>query len=82
MKDETRQEISAAYAKDYTDWVVRTGGYARDMTLRDQFAGFAMPMLSTEFYRNGQQLDSGTVAELVSKVAYKFADEMLKERAK
>ena len=69
-------------AKDYTEWMVKTGGYARDMTMRDHFAGFAMPMLATEFYRNGQQLDGVTVAELVSKVAYEFADEMLKERNK
>ena len=29
-------------AKDYTDWMVKTGGYARDMTLRDHLAGLAM----------------------------------------
>lgn len=81
MKDQPIA-MEGAYAKQYTDWLVKTGGYARDMTLRDQFAGFAMPMLATEFYRNGQQLDGGTVAELVSKVAYEFADAMLKERNK
>jgi hypothetical protein len=63
-------------------WMQQTGGYAKDMTLRDHFAGLAMPMLATEFYAKGRQLESGTVAELISKVAYVFADEMLKERNK
>ena len=63
-------------------WVEKTGGYAKDMTLRDHFAGLAMPMLADEFYRNGRQLEIGTVAELVSRVAYVFADTMLEERTK
>ena len=29
-------------AKDYTDWHIKTGGFARDMTLRDEFAGVAL----------------------------------------
>jgi hypothetical protein len=69
-------------AKDYTDWMVKTGGFARDMTLRDHFAAEAMPMLATEFYSKNEQLKGGTVPELISKVAYEFADAMLKERAK
>jgi len=32
-------------AKDYTDWLVKTGGFARDKTLRDEFAGLAMQIL-------------------------------------
>ena len=79
MKDEIAGTI---YAKEYTDWMVKTGGFARDMTLRDHFAGLAMPMLAAEFYSLKQKIEDGTADELISKVAYKFADSMLKERAK
>ena len=81
MKD-TREIADADYAKQYTDWHIKTGGFARDMTLRDHFAGLAMPMLAAEFYSRDQQLEDGTVSELISEVAYEFADAMLKERAK
>lgn len=74
MKDETRQEISAAFAKDYTDWMVKTGGYAKDMTLRDHYAGLAMQ----EIY---QIVETGSF-ERVAKLSYEFADAMLKERIK
>jgi hypothetical protein len=64
-------------AKDYTDWMVKTGGYAKDMTMRDHFAGLAMQGL----------MSSGTLPKSVSDeeladVAYMAADEMLKERNK
>ena len=74
MKDETRQEISAAYAKDYTDWMVKTGGYARDMTLRDHFAGLAMQGFCTN--------RSSILYVDASEEAYRMADAMLKERNK
>lgn len=66
MKD--NQEI----AKDYTDWMVKTGGYARDMTLRDYFAAEAMKEIIHECF------DFEETAER----AYQIADAMLKERAK
>jgi hypothetical protein len=50
------------------------------MTLRDYFAAKAMPTLATQFYSLNQQLSKGTVPELVSEVAYQFADAMLKAR--
>jgi hypothetical protein len=63
--------------KDYTDWMVKTGGYAKDMTLRDHFAGLAMQGL----------MSSGTLPNSVSDeeladFAYMAADAMLKERNK
>ena len=75
MKDETRQEISAAYAKDYTDWMVKTGGFARDMTMRDHFAAEAMrfSMFNKPAYASWDE---------ITKHAYEAADAMLKERAK
>jgi hypothetical protein len=77
MKDETRQEISAAFAKDYTDWMVKTGGYARDMTLRDHFAGLALKILSDEW----EDHPSWDLKHITDS-AYEIADAMLKERAK
>ena len=54
-------------------WMTRTGGYAKDMTLRDHFAGLAMQYwLSLPI--NAEQLAK------VSTEAYKIADAMLKER--
>jgi hypothetical protein len=70
MKDETRQEISAAYAKDYTDWMVKTGGYARDMTLRDHLAGLAMQDCPLSLHADAAVW------------SYARADAVLKERAK
>ena len=82
MKDETRQEISAAYAKDYTDWMVKTGGYARDMTLRDEFAGLAMQayVMDEAILQNSDR--SADWLEKTAAAAYEQADAMLKERIK
>ena len=74
MRDETRQEISAAYAKDYTDWMVKTGGYARDMTMRDYFAAKAMQSINIS--------RPNTAYDNVARYAYQMADAMLKERNK
>jgi len=76
MKDETRQEISAAYAKDYTDWMVKTGGYARDMTMRDYFAAKAVQSLIVVY------TDDKNIVGEYSERAYQIADAMLKERNK
>jgi len=66
--------IEGAYAKQYTDWMVKTGGFARDKTLRDEFAVKAMQ----EIY---QRVETGGF-ERVAKLSYELADVMLKERAK
>ena len=58
-------------AKDYTDWLVKTGGFARDKTLRDEFAGLAM-----------QKLMGTADIDDCCQTAYIWADAMLKERAK
>jgi len=76
MKD--NQEI----AKEYTDWLVKTGGFARDMTMRDHFAGLAMQgVLIDEAIHD----ESDVATEWLQKIAqasYEMADAMLKERAK
>jgi hypothetical protein len=51
-------------------WMEVHGGYAKDMTLRDEFAGRAMQVLK----------DSVWNFELLSKQAYELADAMLKAR--
>ena len=61
-------------AKDYTDWHIKTGGFARDMTMRDHFAGLAMQGLIAA--------DVDYSNELLVNYAYILADAMLKERAK
>jgi len=52
-------------------WMERTGGYARDMTLRDHFAGLFMQNAAQDYF-----------AEDAATFAYEYADAMLKARAK
>ena len=54
-------------------WLKITGGYAKDMTLRDYFAGL---------YMQGFLPDDSLFHEGIAKAAYQVADAMLKERAK
>jgi hypothetical protein len=65
-------------AKDYTDWMVKTGGFARDKTLRDEFAGLAMNACMLNSSLPYSEENAATHA----KRAYQQADAMLKERAK
>ena len=69
-------------AADYTYWMVKTGGYAKDMTMRDHFAGLAMQgILIDEAIHD----ESDVATEWLRKIAeasYEMADAMLKERAK
>ena len=71
MKDEIAGTI---YAKDYTDWHIKTGGFARDMTMRDHFAGLAMQGLIAA--------DVDYSNELLVNYAYILADAMLLEMVK
>jgi hypothetical protein len=75
MKD---QLLGGEYliTKDYTDWMVKTGGYARDMTMRDYYAGLAMQSLIVVYK------DDKTLVAEYSERAYLIANAMLKERNK
>ena len=75
MKD---QLLDGEYliTKDYTDWMVKTGGYARDMTLRDWYMGTVVQGLLTA------EIVGDYSNEHVVEIAYVLADAMLKERAK
>ena len=59
---------------EYTSWLTKHGGFARDMTIRDYFAAKAMPALFQLF---DPQTDK--YWEL-AKFSYKMADAMLKAR--
>lgn len=50
-------------------WMEKTGGYAKDMTLRDYFAAKAMQALIHKNY-----------FDVAAKEAYQMADAMLKAR--
>ena len=69
-------------AKDYTDWMVKTGGFARDMTLRDHFAGLAMQAYVMDEAILQDSDHSEDWLQKTAAAAYEQADAMLKERAK
>ena len=52
-------------------WMQKTGGYARDMTLRDWYAGLAMQGMLENYVRN---------FDLLAIEAQQVADAMLKAR--
>lgn len=59
------------------DWQTKTGGYAKDMTLRDYFAAKAMQgMVASPEYAKG----NWPIVEIANQ-AYEMADAMLKEGA-
>jgi hypothetical protein len=63
-------------AEEYKGWMVKTGGYAKDLTLRDYFAAKAMQSLIVVYK------DDKTLVAEYSERAYLIANAMLKERAK
>jgi len=76
MKDNT------VIAKEYTDWHIKTGGFARDKTLRDEFAELAMQgLLMDEAINKGSDNAAEWVVQM-AKASYIFADALLKERVK
>ena len=60
-------------------WMQETGGYAKDMTLRDHFAGRAMQSFIAEVFA-GNLYDDGY--DSVARHSYRMADAMLKAREK
>jgi len=65
-------------------WVAVHGGYAKDMTLRDHFAGLAMQALIPLWHKDYRKGDLGDGTEdwdyfyeSVSSEAYDMADAML-----
>jgi hypothetical protein len=66
-------------AKEYTDWQVKEGGYARDMTMRDYFAGLALQGFLDYAATAGKYAPPDNE---LARESYKMADAMLKERIK
>ena len=58
-------------------WMSKTGGFARDMTMRDEFAGRAMQSFIAEVFA-GNLYDHGY--DSVARHSYRMADAMLKTR--
>jgi hypothetical protein len=69
MKDQTHL---MSQPKGNDTWMQKTGGFAKDKTLRDEFAGRAMQGILTR--------KVFTTAERISEVAYEIADAMLAAR--
>lgn len=59
-------------------WMEKTGGYARDMSLRDYFAAKAMQTLLGSEYTSAHGLCEGWMSAMVRE-SYMVADAMLKE---
>jgi hypothetical protein len=74
MKD--NHELAMERFAAQQTWMEKTGGFARDMTLRDHFAGLATQGLLTA------ELVGEYSNEHVAEIAYVIADAMLKDRAK
>ena len=74
--------MEGAYAKQYADWQVKEGGYARDMTMRDYFAAQAMTTMFYPAIMESTRTDEALGCSKVAEFAYGMADAMLKERAK
>jgi hypothetical protein len=72
--------MEGAYAKQYTDWQIKEGGYARDMTMRDHFAGQVAVGMMSEYWNSDRMQDP--TFEYIAQQAYWLADAMLKERTK
>ena len=66
-------------AQDYTDWHIKTGGFARDMTLRDYFAAEALRGFLAYAATTGKYAPPD---DELARESYKMADAMLKERNK
>jgi hypothetical protein len=65
--------------QNYNEWLVHSGDFARNMTLRDHFAGTALQGFLA------YAATVGTYAppdDELAQQAYQMADAMLKERAK
>jgi hypothetical protein len=75
-----KENVEAQYVNPA--WMVKTGGYAKDITMRDYFAGLAM-QAQLSMPEIGLVISQGTITiENVCGSCYEWADSMLKERAK
>jgi len=87
MKDQ--HQLAMEHLAQQATWMEKTGGYAKDMTLRDHYAGLAMQAFirlhEEALTRDGEPCswyEGGSSCEMVSEHAYAIAGEMIKERSK
>ena len=66
----SRYELEMEEHDKHITWMTKNGGFAKDLTVRDHYAGLAMQVLK----------DSVWNFELLSKQAYELADAMLTAR--
>jgi hypothetical protein len=83
MKEEFNHKESET--EEQSTWMERTGGYARDMTLRDHYAGLAMQAVmgnrkQQEYW--GLEYSVEEMKQFTAENAYAYADAMLKAREK
>jgi len=78
MKDQ--HQLAMEHLEQQTTWMEKTGGYAKDMTLRDYFAGLAMQGLFASDAKHYHE--DADIFDVMAEAAYKTADAMLKERSK
>jgi len=74
MKDQDAQMF------EYTSWMTKHGGFARDMTMRDHFAAKAMQSLFAGAIADAFTLDQDINCDMAARIAYTMADAMLKAR--
>lgn len=72
MKD--HHELAMEEHARRATWMQETGGYARDMTLRDHYAGLAITGLSLH------DVPGEAFMQVIVNDAYRLADAMLKAR--
>ena len=69
-----------AYMVEYTSWMTKHGGFARDITIRDYFAAKAMQSLFAGAIADAFTLDQDINCDMAARIAYTMADAMLKAR--
>jgi hypothetical protein len=72
-------ELRVEAQEKHDTWLTKNGGFAKDMTMRDEFAGRAMQGLIANG-ADSSEADSGW--NWFAGEAYSMADAMLKARAK
>ena len=76
MKEQDEQMFA------YATWMAKYGGFSKDMTMRDHFAGLAMQSLFEGAVMDAITLDEDIDCDMAAKIAYTMADAMLKAREK
>jgi len=86
VKDKTFDERTAII----DSWLTKTGGYAKDMTLRDYYAGKALDRMMAVYFAeltaDGEKFrmiendQVSVTAEMIAEECFAMADAMLKVR--